>query len=328
MMPFSTRHSLRSLPLTLVGWLAVSGVARGDAPTGTPGAAKDDADEAERLFALGQQRKAEGNGAEACKLYDQALSHNHNAVGTILNVALCDEEAGKLASAFRLFTEARDRAREQGLQEHRKAAEDHLAQIGDQVPHLAIAFTEKPPADSRLVIDDQMIAIETAQDILLDPGSRTIVLTAPGRVPFETKIEIKPHDHHALAIGRLGFPVTVKQARRTVGKVLTFGGIGLAATGLAIGLVARSRYNKQFTEMHCNRVDGAAPQCDAQGQSETSSARTLGSVGTGVGIGGGVAFAVGAVLWWFAPGEPAEHGVAFVPTLGGDQAGFAALGRF
>jgi len=40
----------------------------------------------------------------------------------LLNVALCDEKLGRFASASAKFAEARDRAKEQGMDVHRKAA--------------------------------------------------------------------------------------------------------------------------------------------------------------------------------------------------------------
>jgi hypothetical protein len=95
---------------------------------------------AERLFEEGRVLKDQGKLADACARFDLALGHNRNAVGTILNVALCDEQAGKIASAWKLFTEARARAEEQGLEEHRKAAADHIQKLKDRVPRLTLAF--------------------------------------------------------------------------------------------------------------------------------------------------------------------------------------------
>src|ERR1700691_6159686 len=95
----------------------------------------EDAAKAEALFADGQKLRDAGKLDEACVKFEDALRYNRNAVGTILNVALCDQQAGKLATAAKLFAEARDRATEQNLREHRKAAEDHLGQIADAVPH-------------------------------------------------------------------------------------------------------------------------------------------------------------------------------------------------
>jgi tetratricopeptide (TPR) repeat protein len=293
----------------------------------------DNAAKAELMFEEGQKLKAENKLQEACAKFDEALALNPNAVGTILNVALCDEQAGKVASAAKLFAEARDRAREQNLDEHRKAAEDHYNKLEPRLPHLAIAFAEAPTAETKLVIDDQIVPISTASDIPIDPGSRKIVVTAPGRVAYETKIDIVEKEHKAVAIPKLGHPVTVKRTRTTVGKLLTFGGAGLIATGVVIGLAARSSYNQPFNNDPSNKVycakatAGMSAMCSGEGYAQTRDARTLGNVGTAVSIVGVAAAGVGMYLWLFAPSETSEK-LAIVPTIGPDQTGIAAIGRF
>src|SRR5678815_1809900 len=79
--------------------------------------AEDDPTKADKLFEEGQKLKQEGKTTEACTKYEESLRFNHNAVGTLLNVALCAEEAGKVATALKYFTQARDLAREHNLAE-------------------------------------------------------------------------------------------------------------------------------------------------------------------------------------------------------------------
>jgi tetratricopeptide (TPR) repeat protein len=62
-------------------------------------AAAEPQSKADELFERAQKAKQAGHNDEACKLYDQALRYNPNAVGTLLNVAKCDEDAGKVATA-------------------------------------------------------------------------------------------------------------------------------------------------------------------------------------------------------------------------------------
>src|SRR6266550_531597 len=59
----------------------------------------------------------------------ESLGYNPNAVGTMLNVALCEQQAGHIGTAMKLFSEARDRGKEQNLGEHVKLAEQHIAEI-------------------------------------------------------------------------------------------------------------------------------------------------------------------------------------------------------
>lgn len=307
--------------LTLL--IASIGVARADENA--------DHEKADKIFEQAQQLKQAGKTAEACAKYDEALRYNRNAVGTLLNVALCHEEANRVASALNYFTQARDLAREHSLNEHRAAAEEHIAKIEPLVPHLSIAFAEILTA-TKLVIDDKVYPITGADDIRVDPGTRHVVVTAPGRLPYETTVSIKAQEKKTVDIPKLKPPVTVSRARRTIGKIVTFSGVALVGTGIGLGFAADRRYQGELDNGNCKVVMGSsAPQCNPDGYKTTSNALTLGTTGTVVGIVGGVAVAVGAYLWFFAPKEPTnqEHAsVTLAPTVSGDGAGVAAVGRF
>ena len=101
------------------------------------------------------------------------------------------------------------------------------------------------------------------------------------------------------------------------------GGAASFVTGLAFGLVARSRYQAAFDQGDCR---GGQPVtiCDPVGSSQTHDARTLGSIGTAFGAAGALALGAAAVLYWTAPSD-----VATVTPLASDHAaGVAVVGRF
>jgi len=295
---------------------------------------EEDAAKADKIFEEAQKLKQVGKTAEACKKYEESLRFNKNAVGTLLNVALCDEESGKVASALKLFTLARDLAREHNLAEHRKAAEEHIAKLQSQVPHLGIAFADIA-SGMKVVIDDEAVPVEKAGDFGIDPGSHHIVVSAPGRVSYEATVTIEPGKPATLTVPKLGYPVTVKRTRVTVGKIMTFTGAGFVAGSIVLGIVAKIQYENQFKSQdgnppHCMpaMMEGELPKCDVDGFNKTGNARTLGDVGTAFAIGGGVVAAVGAYLWFFAPKEQPERNVAIVPQLDSESVGVAAIGRF
>jgi hypothetical protein len=288
--------------------------------------AEDDPQKADKLFDEAQKLRAEGKTADACKKYDEALSFNHNAVGTLLNVALCNEEAGKYATAVRYYTQARDLAREHNLNEHRKAAEEKIAVNAPLVSHLAIAFADSA-SGLTLVIDDHIVPVEQSEDIVIDPGSHHIVVTAPGRVPYDTTVEVAKSSAKALAVPKLGYPVTVKKGRRTVGVILTASGVAMIGTGIGLGLYARSTYFGQVgAGKRCTDED--PPRCDSEGYRITNDARTFGTFGTWIGFGGVAVAGVGAYLWFFGPKANAERNVAVVPAVTPESAGVTAFGRF
>lgn len=291
--------------------------------------AEEDVAKADRLFEEAQALKQAGKTAEACAKYDEALAYNKNAVGTLLNVGKCAEDTGRFATAVKHYSQARDLAREHNLVEHRTAAEQRLEITAPRVPRLAIAFTERLP-NMKLVIDDVVYPTDEAStsELRLDPGARHIVVTAPGRLPFDTTVTLVEGKQGAVAIPKLGYPVTVKKARRTVGKILTFSGAGLILVGIGLGYEANRDYENEFDDGRCMKNMMGALLCDAEGHAATKSARQLGTTGTVVGIAGGAALVLGAVLWFTAPAEQAERNVAIVPSVTRESAGVAAVGRF
>jgi hypothetical protein len=293
--------------------------------------ADGDQTEADKLFEEAQQLKQAGKTAEACAKYEEALAKNRNAVGTLLNVAKCNEDAGKVATAVKLYTQARDLAREHSLGEHATAAEKRLGEVSSRVPSLEVAFTERPDG-MKLVIDDEVFPTDekSVREIKLDPGTRHIVVTAPGRVPYSKNVELAEGKAHAVAIPPLDRPVTVKKARRTVGKILTVSGGVLTLTGALLGYKANVDYKSQIGGPTAGRNctdNGKEILCNAEGYKVTGQARDLGWVGTAVGVGGVVALGIGVVLWWTAPTETVQQ-VSIVPSLTNESAGISAVGRF
>ena len=277
----------------------------------------DDVAKADRLFREGLALK-DTNVTQACVKFEESLQYNTQAIGTLLNVALCDERLGRIASAVGKYREARDRAREQNLPEHLAAAEERIAKLEPDLPHITITFTEPPTDDTRILIDDKVIPLERAIRQPEDPGKRVIVVTAPGRVTFKTTIELRLRQVAEVVIPRLA--PSVANTRRTLGKIITASGGAALATGITLGLVARSRYNS---------VDCAETICDSNDDHlVTESARTLGTVGTVVGIIGLATIGVGTYLWIRSPKATDSPRVSIVPGLGPDGGGILAIGRF
>lgn len=286
----------------------------------------DDASDAETLFNEGVKAKEAGKADEACAKFRASYEKNRNAVGTILNVALCDEQAGKIGSAHKLFAEAEARAREQNLDEHRQAAQEHKDKLAGDVPRVTIGFAELAP-ETKLVVGGDVVDTASTSDIEVDPGAVKIVASAPGRVPYETTLTIAKAEHKTIAIPKLGYPIE-DNGRATLGKVVTFAGAGVVLAGIGVGLYANHKYNGEFDNGHCTMPDAAHPMCNQNGYATTHNAKTLGWVGTGVGAAGLVAVGVGVALWITAPHHEAARQVSFVPTVAPDQAGIVAFGRF
>ena len=292
----------------------------------TPRAHADDKKtQADQLFDEGVALREKGMFKEACQKFDEAMKRDERAVGTILNLALCAEKFEKYASAVKLYSEARDRAHEQGLTEHEKAAIDHIGVLAPQVSHLTITLAEALPS-TKVLVDDTVVPVADLTKYPIDAGERAIVVSAPGRLPYETKVTIAIGKDAALAVPALGQAVTVS-SRKTIGKIVAISGGVLFVASIGLGAWGKSSYDHQFDIGAC---DHATNRCTPAGNTATSRARTIGNTGTVVGAIGIAAAGVGVWLWLTAPTAeaPTANHVAFVPTATPDQIGFAAVGRF
>jgi hypothetical protein len=291
----------------------------------------DNVARADALFREAQaMRSIDLNGA--CAKFVESYELNPHALGTLLNVALCDEELGRLASALEKFTLARDIAAEtlakgpdRAAAESKKASVEHIKKLTPRIPHVTIEFVPPVLPDSTIVIDGRAYAKDKLGKLAVDPGSHTIVVSAPGYLPYETTFAIAEGEHHNVAIPNLEKSVTVRSTRRTIGVIVGGAGALAGATGIVVGLVARSRYNDVTS---CHDDDS----CDLpEDYTKRKNALSLGNVGTVVGLAGAGAIVVGAILWYTgrrSTAEKAPSSVTLLPHVDSDGAGITAVGRF
>lgn len=289
-----------------------------------PAAAEIDNARADQLFLDGRRRLAAGDLAGACAQFARALEFNPQAISTRLNLAQCHERLGRIASAVAQYREVADRAVVQKLPEFEQLATARLAALTPELPHLAIHLPVPAARGTTVVVDDEVIASERLADVLVDPGDRVVLVTAPGRVAFRRAIRIAPRQRLAIDVPPLA---TRERSRRTIGLVTAGLGGAVAIGGIALAVVADRRYDRQFAgdDPPCERTTQLV--CDDGGRAEVDSARRLGDLATVVTAVGITAIAVGGYLWWRAPG-PRRERVSIVPHVAPDRAGVFAVGRF
>jgi hypothetical protein len=312
------------------------------ASAATAGPRPEDKAEADRLFDQARELMTKGDRVEACKLFDLSLRKDPRAVGTMLNVGLCNEEGGAIATAMRFYAEARDRAGDQGLAEHREAAERKLALLAPRVPHLEIVLPAGAPATTRVLVDDLVLARTQLADLIVDPGTRTLVVAAPDKLPYETKITVVESQHARVVVPALQGAQTVvvqTNTRALVGKLGVAGGALIAGVGVGFGLYANHLYWSQFPDASRDGADAFDPNkpcytlsepaklgavthhCSTAGSAKLRTANRWADAADVLGIAGVAIAAAGAYLWWSAPAH-VEVDVA------ADHAAVSAVGRF
>lgn len=280
----------RSLPILL----ALSGPAAAD-------------DQSDRLFAEGRALVSQSKPDEACAKFQQAYAIDRHGIGILLNIGLCNERQGKVATAVKHYREVVDHAEEQNNLDAKQAAVERLAVLAPIVPRVTI--TGVVIEGETIVVDDQAVP---PGEVELDPGDHRIVASAPGFSVYETHVRADIGKKATVEIPHLD-KASHRKLYGTIG--MAAGGAFVATSAILFG-VAHSRYDSAFPD-HCDHVTGG---CDHEGQQTTDSARSLGNVGTVFGVVGLVAVAAGAALYFTAPHVEA----VVVPTT----QGVAIAGRF
>jgi hypothetical protein len=289
----------------------------------------------EQLFELATKEKAQGQTAQACGHFGEALKLSPQAAGMILNVAQCAEDLGQTHTAIVHFTSLKQAAAEQGLHEYEKTADDHLKTLKDVVPHLALSFDDEPlDATTQLAVDGEQYPVTDPDKrvIEVNPGTLHVVVSRPNRVSKEIEVTVKPKETKPLHVKSLAFAVTVNKTRRNIGIVVTSIGVAGVITGGILALAAKHDYDKLFTvdtttNDYCVR-HGNTASCGAMSLPKSQSAITLGNVATVIMVSGAVTAAVGGSVWFFGRKDAKEKRVAIVPLVAPDRAGLFAVGRF
>lgn len=269
--------------------------------------------------------------------------------GTVIFLARCYEETGKLASAWVRYIEAADMAKRARQESRRVFAEKKATELEPRVPRLRIQLSEELAALPGLTVirNGEPIGTELVNTATpVDPGPHEVTINASGYRPFtgsataeegkevviEVVLEPVPpgaEEGTETTPAGTGEPAAAGgSSRKTVAYAV--GGVGAAAlaVGLGFGLSARSAWN-DAVEAGCNEDnpndDGTIP-CSLEGDELAGKARSRAMI-SNIAIGvGAVAVAAGVVLYVTAPSG--EERAALVPQVGPDQVGVVFTGRF
>ncbi len=236
----------RHLPfIALVGALLVSGDAWADKVS-----------EAEDLFRRAKALQAQNKHAEACPMFEESQRLDPQ-MGTLLNVALCHEQLGKIASAWGEFraVEQQARAAVPPREDRIKLAKEHADKLEPKISRLKIIV----PPDARVrglvvKIDGERKGEPVWSGAPVDPGTRVIEASAPGKKPATMRVRIddegttssvtipKLEDAPVPSTPPTGGPteeeMDANRSKKTTGFII--GGIGLAtaAAGGVFGALA------------------------------------------------------------------------------------------
>lgn len=279
---------------------------------------------AEALFQEGRRLVAEKKLVEACPKFAESQRIDPSP-GTLLNLANCYEQLGRVATAWATYKEAASAAQVAGRADNLAAAQKRADALAPKLPKVRIIA---PDAPAGLVVERDGAPLQQAVldvPLPIDPGEHTIAASAPGKVRWSTTITVaKEPSEQIVKVPPLADapaappsgaaaaeppppptkpqpidapppppPETGWTTQRSVGAGLV--GLGLVGVGAGtyFALSAKDKYDESL--VGCSPSDQNV--CNAIAVDRRNDARKDGSVATvavGVGL---VAAAAGVVLF-------------------------------
>jgi tetratricopeptide (TPR) repeat protein len=132
---------------------------------------------AEALFRQGREAMKRGDFHEARVKLGESQRLDP-AVGTLLNLAECEEETGRVASAWQHYQEAVDQL--SSTDPRHAVASRGVIRLEKRVPRVTIQVAKGTPADVTVVRDGIRLGRASLGTALpVDPGSHEIIVSAP-----------------------------------------------------------------------------------------------------------------------------------------------------
>jgi len=251
--------------------------------------------------------------AEACALFEES-QRLAPASGTLLNLADCYQQLGRLAKASETFAAAFESARRSGNVARQQVAQKRSEALAPRLAHLVVNVAEPVPGLSLTLDGVALPASRWATPHAVDPGAHMVRATAPGHQARELSVpSLAEGATRTLAIPRLepvaATPV-VPEAASEPTQPTDWQTVG-ALTGAAVGAVAivggtlfalESQSKHEESDRYCEGSDCA----DQRGVDAMDDAIVAGNRATACFIVAGVGLGVAGVLWFVRPFDSAD----------------------
>lgn len=282
---------------------------------------------ADALFNQAHAAMEKGDYEAACQRFRES-DRLDPAIGTKLNLAICEEKRGKLATAWDLLHAVIDKA--DASDERRAMAQDLADKLEPRVPKLTIRLGPGASKDTTAREGDSTYrSASFGVPLPMDPGKHEFLVAAPGRAERTLLVELHEGETRNVAVvpgpllaapmgsaapgatpdgsDREQTAASSHSGSKTLGLVL--GGVGVAGAGVAAvtGILALGK--KSTADEECNDQLRTCSQAGKDADSAGRSLTTISTIGWVVGVAG-----------------LAGAGAYFVLVGGGDEKPKTALG--
>jgi hypothetical protein len=313
---------------------------------GAPGARaqapkKRDTVVAEALFKAGRALVEKGDYAAGCPKFEASLALNPSA-STMINIALCHEHEGKLATAWAdyhralvLNRETVGARRRRGLQE---IASKGIAALDPRVPKLRVTVKGAPPGLEVSRDGKALPAAALGEPLPADPGPHEIRATAPGHRSERRTVTLEEGKTVAVELTLQTNPEVRPQeatpGATSAGRVPAWawisGAVGLGLSGAAIGFLVDDLSAISALRENCREVRGGT-YCEPGYDYAADNARKDRDFALFVGLGGAGVIAIGTAIVGIVRAGPAEKPAdtaAALPWIAPGGAGATLTGSF
>ena len=297
---------------------------------------------AQALFDEAMALRKKGSTTEACAKLDESLRLDA-APGTKFYLAECLEQAGKLASAWTLYTEVADAMAASGQQKREAFARERITALTPRISRLKVIVPDAARVPGLVVRRDGVLLGEAQWGfaVPLDPGQHTVEVTAPKRAPFTKTVDLRtPGATETIEVPAPSSPVesappcatappdptatTPSSAAAPAPRSPSFFGDPLVRAGLvaggvgALGLVAGGVLGglaiAKQNQSNRGPCDLARDVCNNEGLSLRADAITAAAGSTIAFVAGGVMLATGVGLVVWPAVRPTSPTVALRPN--------------
>ncbi len=282
------------------------------ASSGTAGAQDTrDPAAAEELFRQGRTAAEKKDYTTACSKFRES-NRLDPAVGTVFNIADCEEKLGRLATSWTLFQEVVQRL--PASDDRRSIAEKRLQKIEPRVPKLSIHLAQSARTDIVVKRDGVSLGSASLDTALpVDPGDHIVTVDAPGTHTAEFHASVAEGQSSTLEVSvgeaaaassislQTPGPESPQPAPANHTAAYVVGGVGAAAlvTGVVAGVLTLGK--KSTVNSDC-----VGKECSQAGLDAAHSGKTLGVITTVGLITGAVGLGAATYLFVSAP-SPTEN---------------------
>lgn len=147
---------------------------------------------AEALFKEGKKLLADKKIPEACRKFESSYRIDP-AAGTLLNLAICHEQEGKLATAWGEFNESVQIAKKTYRNDRLKIAREHISAIEPLLSRFVVVVPDDS-AKMGLVVEMDGVPLEEGAwgtAIPIDPGEHKAIARAPKYKPWKGVVTVE-----------------------------------------------------------------------------------------------------------------------------------------